>query len=102
VYRHVRNMTDGCCQGLHPFLKFVYLCVYVHVYACMFLYIYIAYVYTHSIVLYRGSGSDFFYPFKGSISLAAQGGDHVILRKVKEPVCPLDQSHNGQKMWLHF
>ena len=39
VYRHVRNMTDGCCQGLHPFLKFVYLCVYVHVYACMFIYI---------------------------------------------------------------
>ena len=30
------------------------------------LYIYIAYVYTHSIVLYRGSGSDFCPPVKGA------------------------------------
>ena len=82
------------------------MCICIHVYVCMYVYIYIIHIYifnyTHSIVLYRGSGFVFFYPFKGPISLAAQGGDHVILRKVKEPVCPLDQSHNGQKMWLHF
>ena len=61
---------------------------------CMHVYIFI-YTHTH-IALYRAyTGSALVPIFRSPVSglsFAPQGGDHVILRKVKEPVCLLDQT----------
>ena len=80
------------CVNYIYFVFFREIGISIYVYMCMHVYISI-YTRIALYCAYRGSALVLICrsPVSG-LSFAPQGGDHVILRKVKEPVCLLDQT----------